>query len=84
MKNNRENRKNICVEISLPTFNFLKLLKDKKLYPSKSEMVRIALRDFFIKEIILLESLHETKIAKELKKISDFEKEMNKRVIGIA
>jgi len=53
------NFKVMCANLPLSYCKLLQLLKDKHFYTSKSSIIRISLRDFFLKEIPLIQALRD-------------------------
>lgn len=86
--------KNKIMTINIPKayIEFIELLKNEGLYPSKTEIVRVALRNFFAEEIELIQALKDKKILNKIAKIENFDKfikslsifeyQMKKRIIN--
>jgi Arc/MetJ-type ribon-helix-helix transcriptional regulator len=59
----------ITVNISEPHVAALKMLQDFGLYPSRSEAMRVALRDFILEELGVMKNTYHEDLVKEWNKV---------------
>lgn len=94
VKDNYKQFKVISINLPKIYVDVLELFKSQKIYPSKTELIRNAIRQLLFQEIELIQALQDRETLEKIRKIpnfiefkkelSDFEKYINQKIIGIA